>query len=128
MFTARDRACGYPACWRWPLPDPECIRRLSQDDRWDFMDTWQKGRCAVCGRKTHRTVTDHDHSTGLVRGFLCYSCNTYESHGGQLAFDRYRHVNPASVCGVEFLYAEPIPPAPRDDGSRMKAIIDSILG
>lgn len=46
----------------------------------------QSGQCAACskliplrGRETH---VDHDHSTGIVRGLLCFHCN---SALGQLA-------------------------------------------
>ena len=38
-----------------------------------FMES-QKGRCAVCMRAPARHL-DHDHSTGKVRGLLCFSCN-----------------------------------------------------
>jgi hypothetical protein len=40
----------------------------------------QDYRCAICGRqpKPHgrRLAIDHDHTTGIVRGLLCYRCNT----------------------------------------------------
>ena len=39
----------------------------------------QLGRCACCGSSNPKRkagfVVDHDHSTGLVRGLLCHSCN-----------------------------------------------------
>lgn len=34
----------------------------------------QQGRCAVCG-KTRKLAVDHCHSSGRVRGLLCYPCN-----------------------------------------------------
>jgi hypothetical protein len=36
--------------------------------------TSQDGRCAICRRK-ERLVIDHDHSTGAMRGLLCYKHN-----------------------------------------------------
>lgn len=39
----------------------------------------QEGKCAICNihqSKLRRSLNvDHDHTTGLVRGLLCYSCN-----------------------------------------------------
>jgi hypothetical protein len=34
----------------------------------------QCGRCAICGREPVDHV-DHDHTTGHVRGILCFQCN-----------------------------------------------------
>lgn len=56
--------------------------RLSVKD-FDAMLANQGGVCAICGgpetsRNQHgplRLSVDHDHSTGLVRGLLCRSCN-----------------------------------------------------
>lgn len=36
----------------------------------------QQGRCLLCGVKPDGLVIDHDHSTGEIRGALCYQCNT----------------------------------------------------
>jgi len=77
------------------------------------------GRCAVCGvRDAH--VEDHDHETGLTRGFLCSHCNSKEPGGiaGPVdRFDRYRAMNPASILGLRIGYVgmfwtgpdEPVP-------------------
>ena len=34
----------------------------------------QDGVCAVC-RKARAAHVDHDHTTGIVRGVLCFKCN-----------------------------------------------------
>jgi hypothetical protein len=121
--AARQKDSGIPACWTWPLPTekdyedawrawkvPEGEREKNQ--RFVMMGEWQPG-CAVCGLPSGRLVVDHDHGTGLARGYLCPSCNTNEPMGGAI-FDRYHHVNPASICGVEFMYDLPTPRAPRN--------------
>ena len=48
----------------------------------DYNDMFieQGGRCAICGRHesefTRRLLVDHCHKTNLIRGLLCYNCNT----------------------------------------------------
>jgi len=38
----------------------------------------QKGRCKLCGKEVlyDKMQVDHNHTTGVVRGLLCYSCNS----------------------------------------------------
>lgn len=48
---------------------------------YERMFTEQEGRCAICGGtesrkgKRHAFQVDHNHSTGVVRGLLCFECN-----------------------------------------------------
>ncbi len=45
---------------------------------YDQMLTAQHGLCAICEKpkKFKRLFVDHDHTTGAVRGLLCFKCNT----------------------------------------------------
>ncbi len=46
-------------------------------EEYDRMLRAQKFRCAICRRKrkVFRLGVDHDHTTLVVRGLLCYPCN-----------------------------------------------------
>lgn len=39
------------------------------------------GRCQLCGKK-RKLVLDHCHETGVLRGFICMSCNSGLGHLG----------------------------------------------
>lgn len=100
-----------PACWGWSLYSYNRIRTYdrygeSRDRR--LLTDWHKGRCAVCGDTTKQLVCDHSHDTGLVRGWLCNSCNTREGKSGTKfsAINAYREQNPASILGIELLYTQ----------------------
>jgi hypothetical protein len=62
---------------------------------------WQDERCAICGAES-QLYLDHDHDTGLVRGWLCHVCNTREEYGGR--WERYRNRAPAQILGLEIRY------------------------
>lgn len=127
-----------PLCWYWPtgLPSPDRARekfperpalrgctpeqlevlwRLERaadaltGDGAALLAQWQDGRCAICG-KVRDLVCDHDHATGLVRGWLCQSCNIAE--GARLEpdtiFARYRERPPAVILGVSVRYLNPV--------------------
>lgn len=36
----------------------------------------QQGKCKICKTTLVNPHSDHDHSTGLFRGILCFRCNT----------------------------------------------------
>lgn len=54
---------------------------LSIED-FDELLAMQDGGCAICGREDYgtsqarRLAVDHCHSTGTIRGLLCWNCNT----------------------------------------------------
>ena len=52
-------------------------RRVYGDDGVAIQQRIDAGEgCEVCGGKTTKMATDHDHDTGKVRGLLCGNCNT----------------------------------------------------
>lgn len=118
-----------PACWGWPVPrnpaprDPasifapgetpeRTIARLRDSLRdpdvagLAVIEEWQAGRCGICSMEA-QLVTDHDHSTGLVRGLLCHSCNTAEAFRTVGPYRRYRERPPAAILGVKASYWDP---------------------
>jgi ribosomal protein S14 len=115
-FIPAKQKADLPACWRWKLPDAVFFDRLrrkltaespryaakldEQDWRWQLMAAWQRDRCAICGRR-RELIRDHDHETGLIRGFLCRQCNTQEGAGHH---PEYGAIHPALICGVREMY------------------------
>lgn len=90
---------GVLACMTWPLPAPE-----DRDDNFD-MWTWQHGRCAACGIRDN-LVLDHDHVTGLERGYLCRRCNRLEGVSTHPIWTLWADgQNPATLLGVEQPYS-----------------------
>ncbi|MBC7299480.1 endonuclease domain-containing protein [Nocardia salmonicida] len=106
VFVDRWLPALWPACWFWSVPDggywatPTAIYQ------------WQDGRCAICAEPWDKgghwgMVLDHDHKTGLVRGWLCRNCNAAEGHstvdGRRL---NYRNRPPTTILGVCRLYSK----------------------
>lgn len=40
----------------------------------------QNGKCSICNQTLARYHIDHNHTTGKVRGLLCFHCNTGIGH------------------------------------------------
>ena len=97
-----------PACWRWEVPDSPAPRDPDPDVAGLAMiEEWQAGRCGICSSQ-RRLVTDHDHSTGLIRGLLCYRCNIAEAFQTVGPYRRYRERPPAAILGVQARYWNPL--------------------
>lgn len=130
-----------PVCWLfdWELPDeipPDPLlaahpglAELAQSsslgdltgpcrDLRSRLKAWQHDRCAICWREDV-LVEDHDHESGLTRGFLCRKCNTKEGMCGSslrlISLYRWRH--PTSILGLTIRYLDyrtglPVEPNP----------------
>src|SRR4051794_24928537 len=113
--SARDEQ---PACWSW-RPNDQVLWMVEkfksgEDELYlvargkdappHIMLEFQKSRCAICGRGMSRRdpnrvdelVIDHDHKTGLIRGWLCKGCNSTEGRHNvkQARYRMYREKNP----------------------------------
>lgn len=91
LQTARGKETSRAQCARWRRDNPEkyaaSMRRHDlkrhygmTPEQWAAMFAIQGGRCAICrasepGNKKGQWSTDHDHTTGKVRGILCCHCN-----------------------------------------------------
>jgi hypothetical protein len=60
----------------------------------------------MCGLPHPALVQDHDHETGLIRGWLCGSCNVREGiwPAGDNLFGRYRLRPPTTILGLTLRY------------------------
>jgi hypothetical protein len=47
-------------------------------EKWTILDLFQGNKCWICRQRVvgRRLATDHDWTTGEVRGLLCHRCNT----------------------------------------------------
>ncbi|WP_392838782.1 endonuclease domain-containing protein [Streptomyces sp. LN500] len=120
-----------PACWSWlvpsTLPDPGIPEDVSEQTAarllasYEDLETrqgvqlenWQDRRCAICGRVSAGLVEDHDHQSGLVRGWLCHGCNVQEgsSHWQSrtdTTFAKYRQRPPTTILGLRVRYWDPV--------------------
>jgi Recombination endonuclease VII len=71
--------------------------------------------CATCFRAGAGDIIDHDHRTGLVRGFLCRRCNRLArssvphrgltGHGHLRRFEVYGQYPPTAAARVSLPYA-----------------------
>lgn len=86
------------------------IRRAEAGEETLILDRWHAGRCAICGRPAGgELVDDHDHQTGLVRGYLCRSCNTREGLDQRPVgiLGKYREMPPTTILQLTIRYLDP---------------------
>lgn len=128
-----------PAFLAWPLPS-----ETPPDWCDDILHWWHDGRCGLCGNDRRPLVEDHDHGTGLVRGWLCRPCNSREGWavaGEVPRIDVWRSgTTTAAALGIERMYvnAQGLVPyrwkkTPTDEemdalSARMWAILEEAAG
>lgn len=99
-----------PRPYQGPLPAQWPDVRIPRWYAWWRLHDLQDGTCATCDAPAY--AIDHDHTTGLVRGLLCVSCNKREgacaaqarfgSHPGRPCFQDYWDNPP--TAGLRWLY------------------------
>jgi Recombination endonuclease VII len=79
------------------------ITREEYEKRWSEQD----GLCALCGKpekiEGRRLAVDHDWNTGVVRGLLCFKCNTWLGWFEALAENVGRYLHATSSEGYAWL-------------------------
>jgi len=75
-FGTLDQAKSHAAASR---AAPYRSRTGITQAEYDRLLAEQGGHCALCPNtpKTRRLHVDHDHTTGRVRGLLCFRCNKF---------------------------------------------------
>lgn len=106
----------YPECWIWLASAPDVSVRTLQE-----LKQWQGNRCAICGRSPSVWLAlDHDAWSGLIRGFLCWSCKLAVAERlnwpGEDEFGRYRQRHPGLMFGLRVDYGGHIRALPRFAG------------
>ena len=120
-----------PACWSWPVPPrgtyeevvaAEMAKGFSRNVVEMYLSassdpvglsvfvSFHAERCAICGQQPLRLIDDHCHDTGLIRGYLCQSCNVREGVSWRddpehdVIFQRYRERPPAVRVAFRMFY------------------------
>ena len=83
---AECKDCRALRMQRWRDRNPNAWRDHYRKARlkWKYgllpEDVPRVGFCPICERSNKKLVIDHCHKTDVVRGFICYSCNTLLGH------------------------------------------------
>jgi len=79
------KSCEREKIQEWRKKNPEKNKAIYTKSRYksvyglDIEEVKKFGKCPICELEK-RLVVDHCHKTGLVRDFICYSCNSVLGH------------------------------------------------
>lgn len=82
-YQSKCKECASKRGKEWFANNPDKVRRntlkyygITQED-FEALFKEQQGKCAICLTESKKILNvDHCHTTGKVRGLLCFSCNT----------------------------------------------------
>ena len=81
-YQGRCKTCSSILTKKWYKENPEKVRNywlkrygITLED-YNNLSEAQDHLCAICLSKKSPLHVDHCHTTGKVRGLLCFSCNT----------------------------------------------------
>lgn len=80
------KSCQAERGIKWKANNRERARYLNARSNYkikyglEYDEVVKYGTCPLCLVKDKRLVCDHDHKSGLFRGFICYKCNNVLSH------------------------------------------------
>jgi hypothetical protein len=107
-----DQRCGvwvaprhFPRPYAGPLPEQWHAPKIPRWYAWWRLHDLQDGTCATCQAPAY--ALDHDHTTGLVRGLLCVSCNKQE---GNCAARTRAGTHPGRPCFQDYWDSPPAAP------------------
>lgn len=123
-----DDAFDDPSCWYWESPS-EFPKSWSSSGQLAYLRVWHDGRCGVCGM-VKPIVLDHDHRTGLARGYLCTRCNNMEAKSTKPR-DEYAcwRARPATeILGLRFAYRNGKVPATADLSKPLRPMFSGFFG
>lgn len=103
MTTTDDNAIAWlKTTWESMAP----YRRAIPDEQTGTLLLWeiQGGCCCTCWPRVEcpDRVLDHDHATGMVRGWLCRSCNNLEGHAPGPLWDAYHLYAPGNGLFIRY--------------------------
>ena len=82
----RCKDCEKAKIQEWRKKNPEAHKRIYTRSRYKSVyglnidEVPKVGFCPICTKEGIRLVVDHCHTSGKVRGFICYNCNTLLGH------------------------------------------------
>lgn len=71
----KDKVNSKNKQWYHKNPDKVRLKSRKKQGMLNPPAEAKSGRCEICGKHKDMLNLDHDHSTGIIRGWLCRTCN-----------------------------------------------------